>query len=667
MLKRYYYLIPAIIFAILYFQTIFYGSAWGDDPMVISAPARDFNLMLKSFYDPSQMLAHHYVPLFYVDSYLINLIFGENAYPFGFHLQQYVSQILVCILAALLMYELTKNKLLSVLIVLFWTLHPINVQFLTRLLVSFGVLSFNFILGYYLCFLHAAREELIKRKYFLIIFGSVLFLSGLLCVEWFFFAPLVLFSFLIYLYGAKLFNKKYLPLHLATALTYIIYFVLRSIGTHGVMLSSNNELLSWTEIGTAKDILFRLFWLSPQLIVHYLKLFFFPYGLIDSATEWYKVGNSLLSPYSLFCQMLVLFLIGAIFFCYKKLPLVSIGLIWFFLSFAFTIQAIPLFSIVALRYCYIPTVGLILALFGLVDYFQRYIPKQLLMILIGIVYIFFVSRTVYYLPSSKDLLTQYIYCAKEAPLWNRTGYYAKALDLAWEEKKDKELPKWLSESTFESTMNEWLDTYLDMKPGLAIKYGPMQMAYNFYVLRGVFKYLFLTGHNDKLEQAFNSALAVNDGWIGWFEIARFLREKEQWKPAWEALKNAIQSNPLLTHSYGVQFIEIAIRANKSNEANYILNNYIKLNPLSSYPYLVYGLFLNEIGERDKALQYFKEAIDEDKSISVGHDGLYDFAGNLFMKYNLYKEAKRSFEMILSFDPYNIKAKDKLKEIVAVYF
>lgn len=91
--EKYYFLIPAILFLILYFPSIFFREAWSDDTLVIVATAKNLDLVLRSFYDINQIAGGvHYMPLLYFQCYLINLIFGDNAFPFSFHLFQYLSQ-----------------------------------------------------------------------------------------------------------------------------------------------------------------------------------------------------------------------------------------------------------------------------------------------------------------------------------------------------------------------------------------------------------------------------------------------------------------------------------------------------------------------------------------------------------------------------------------------
>ena len=656
--RKYYFFIPAIIFLILYFPSIFYGTAWGDDPMAISPQARDFGLMLKSFYDSTAMQADHYLPFFYLQCFIVNLIFGENAFPFGFHLYLYVSGFVVCILASILFYQVIGDKLISTLIVIFWTVHPINLQMHTRLLVGPTNAAFAFCLVFLICYLQCRKSTSVVNKILLMMLGSTCFILSIMMVEWCIHFPVLLCLIYLYLEGKDIFKKRFFTLFLPLFLTYLIYFGLRLLATQGAFIESAGELIRWTELGSIQDILFRAVWLSPQLLVHYLKLFFFPFGLMDSAAEWYMVGDSVFSPYSIFCQLFVLGLIAISIALYKRFPLFSLGMFWFFISFVLTIQIIPLFAVVALRYAYVPTLGLLLAMLSFFTHGKLVSRKVLLISLVPIITFLFI-RTMYYLPSSKDFLHQHIYCAKEAPLWNRPTYYAAALDLAAKENRNSELPSWLNENVFSEIVSQWLDKYLVIKPSLAIKFGPMQMPYNFFTFRGIFRSLYEQGDAEKLKIAFNSALVVNNKWLGWYEISSFLKSVNKWELAWQALYKAVTLQPLNVNSYGVNFIEIVKKSNHTNEAKELLENYVKSKPTSSHPYLITGLFFNEIGEADLALKYLKQAISNDKMLSVNHGWLYFSASELFIHYNLYNEAEQALSKVLSFNPYSKEAKEKL--------
>ncbi len=634
--KQFYYLIPVFLYLIIYYPSIFFEGVWGDDQFVTSYIARDLSLVIKSFYNNTAIAGGvHYFPLFYLQCYLINKIFGGIAYPFGFHLYQYILQAIVCLLATVLINKITGKKLLSVLVVSIWVVHPINVQNFTRLLLGPGLVAGTaFIFACMIMYLNAN-----------ILLGSLFLFLSLLCCEVQFLLPLILFF--VFIIKKEFLFKRFKVLFLTLFFVYSIYIILRTIAASNNLVEPANDLIKWTDTGGIGDILFRAIWLSPQLIMHYLKLFFFPYELMDSRVEWYKVGNSVFSVYSLFSQLVVLGLIILAFLTRKKIPIFSIGILWFFISYVLVIQIIPLFSIVSARYCYTPYLGLILALIATVEKFKNIMPKKILISSVATVFLFLTLRTFYYFPSYKDPLIYHIYCTKEAPLWNKPKYLIETYNIAKSENKIHELPLWINKKAIHESMEQWLKEYLNIKPDLSTKFGPMQMAYNFDVFRIVFKGLYEMGRLSELSIAIDTALKIYNRWLGWHEVALFFTKINAWQDAWKLVKKSVSFNPGFELSYNMKFVEIAVKANKTSEAEELINNYIKIKTMSSHPYLFAGYFFDQVGLTTKATRYFKLGISSDKTITQT-PYLYRYAVDFFEKNKMPEDAKEALKIKDSF-------------------
>jgi tetratricopeptide (TPR) repeat protein len=598
--KNKYFLIPVILFILIYFQTIFFGSVWEDDSLVDLPRYKNLNLVIKSFFSSEGGV--HFSPFYNLQYFFIHLIFGKNAYPFGFHLYLFLAQTFVTLLATVLFYKITENKLLSVLTVLFWIIHPINLQMFTRLLVGAGVMGHAFCLLFIIFYLELIKT--LEHKNRNLILGNLFLLFALLTGETFVLFPVLLLLICFCKKGKSIFSKKYLFLLQPFLIVLPIYFILRFIACRDSLFNATSiseDLMSWTETGGLKDILFRMFWFSPQLIIHYFKLYFFPYGLMDSAAEWYKVGDSILDPYSLFSQIVVLFLIIFSIVYFKRNPYVSLGIWWFFISIVLLIQIFPLFSIAAVRYVYFPSIGLTFSIISLISSIENLKIRKVFFFLLVPIFIFLFFRTAYYIPSSKDYYNQFIYRTNEAPVWNKPMYIFTLLKQAGDTSK---LPKSITEEYLTQEIKEWLEKYLYVKPGLSTKYGPMQMTYNFNTYRLIFYYLYLQGDFEKLKIAINSALTIKNSWGGYYEVAMFFNKIGDWKLSWDYYKKAIEKNPKFKPSYTINFIDIAIKSGNTVEAEKIIDNYIKLTPESSYGYLFAGYFFNKIKDIEKAKKYF---------------------------------------------------------------
>lgn len=652
----------------VYFQTIFYGAAWEDDRIIISPVMKDTGLMLESFY--RMLPGSHFFPVSFLQCFLINTLFGKNAFPFGFHLYAYICHIFSCILAALIFYKLTRNKLISVIAVSLWTVHPINVETLTRLVCAPAhVPAGTFCLASLYFFLKILDSRNLYLKAIFALGGIFFFLASLTSYEQYILFPLVMLLIFYLFEGKKVFvEKQYLFfLTVPIVLVYLIYIIWRYIACGGSLFYAGNEFITWTGIGRIKDILFRAFWLAPQLYVHYLRLFFWPDFLTESQADWYKVGGSVFSFYSLFCQFIVIGLILSAILLRKKIPLFTIGVAWFFISMLPVIQIIPLFTIVDEHYCYIGVLGILLAVFSLLVYFKKFISPKLLVILILLIFSLLTWRTLIYLPTGKDRILQVVYRAKYSPPWTKVIYMLEALQNAKSKKREKELPGWLNLDNLRKECGLWLSKYLYVKADLSYKYGPMQNFYKYDTYQFLCRVLYTSKKLNELKILMKQAIEVKSDSIGYYRSAIFLREINEWGVAWEAIKNAISINPKFNMLYDSQFLDIAKNANKLREAEEITKNYIKLKPRASHPYLFAGTFYKKFNKSEEALYYYKQAISSDKIISINYKYLYFQAVNLFIENKMFDLAKQTLNVISSFDPFDKKVKKTLDIITTGHF
>ena len=312
--------IPSLIAFLVYFPVLYLGSAWEDDHVVVDPIARNFGLMLKGFYRNINISGSHFFPFSYFQCFIVNSIFGNNALPYGFHLYQLISNVVSCLLAVLILFKITRNKLISILIVSFWTVHPLNVESLTRLVCAPAhIPAGTFCLAFLLCFLEISERKKSSSKLLLSVLGILFFLASITSYEQYILFPFLVL-FLVSLFKGKEISRKdyFYFLILPTILVYTFYFIWRFMANRGALFYPDYEFITWTSIGSIKDIFFRTVWLSPQLLVHYLRLFFCPDYLAESKADWYAVGGSIWSLYSIFCQVLTMVLILSALFLRKK-------------------------------------------------------------------------------------------------------------------------------------------------------------------------------------------------------------------------------------------------------------------------------------------------------------------------------------------------------------
>ena len=664
-MKKYvqsYFWLPAVIGILLYSQTLWFGSAWGDDTVVIESQAKNFHLVFESFF--RQITCKDFDPFRTLQCFVINSFFKEHAYPFGFHFYNLFLLFISCLLAVNILFKITNNKLFSILIVTLWVVHPINVQVIVRLGCGpFQLACAAFGLAFTFCFLKIREVEKPFNQFVFSLLGIFFFLASVTSIEQCLFFPFVLFLIFFYLEGKNIFLvKKYLYFFiLPLILVYPLYFAWRYYAFGGKLFYAGYDFTPWTEMGSIKDVLFRTFWLAPQLIVHYFRLFFWPDYLSESKATWYIVGDSLFSPYSLFCQALVLVLIVSAVVLYRKIPLFTIGITWFFFSMILVLQIIPLFNIVDEHYCYLAGLGLLLAIFSLINFSLKNFHPKLLVICILPIFCILTWRTMLYIPFGKSLLTRYIYAANEAPDFLRPKYMSLAINLAHVENRLNELPSWINEKNVVKETNKWIENNLNIEPVLSYKFGPIQFLYNYYFYRTIFMVLYSTNRQKELKVFLTQALKVKNNWLGWYECARFFSKIGQWQDAWEALKVAISQKPDHNLSHGQLFIDIAYNANKLSEAEELVRKFVQAQSKSAYPYLFAGKLYKTFGKKEEAAYYFLQSISNDKVSTIWYE-FYMAAAEFFIENKLYNEAEKTLRYLLTLDPFETNAKLKLQYV-----
>lgn len=653
--------LPSLIGFLVYFQSLFFSSTWDDDYIVITPEAKDFNFMLRGFYE--NLPGHHFFPFSFFQCYLINKIFGDNALPFGFHVYSLLLQTITCLIVTLIFYKLTNSKLISILAISLWTVHPINVETVTRLgcipaqlpSATFCLLSLLFLLKGIECNNH--------ERIFHITLCIFFYLVSVTTYEQYIFFPIVA----LLLVCARLksrdrtTNKTLTYLSILFFLVILSYALWRYLASGGNLFETSNELFKWNEVGTFKDIAFRAFWLAPQLLVHYLRLFFWPNFLSEAQADWFKVGNPEWGFYSLGCQLFVFILLLLAIILYKKNSLFSIGVFWFLIFMIPVIQIFPLFTMVDEHYCYLSTLGLLLSLSSLVTSHLNKLNSRLIIILFFPVFCLLTWRTLIYLPNHKDKFAQVVSMALHSPQWTKPAYIYEALTKANVLHRTHELPQSINKVTLEKEEIKWLKGNLNANPDLSLKYGPMQNYNKYGTYSFFFKILYFHKRYDLLEILVRQALAVKCDTIGFYNYAQFLREVGEYKKSYDALKKAIELNPMFDYSYPL-IILLAKETGKLSDVEKIIKKYITLKPKSSYPYLLAGSLYVMLNREEIAAGYFKDAINSGKSVSINHKNLYWLAVECFINNQMYPDAIQTAKIILSFNPFDEKTKKILARL-----
>ncbi|OGI18794.1 MAG: hypothetical protein A3B68_06065 [Candidatus Melainabacteria bacterium RIFCSPHIGHO2_02_FULL_34_12] len=307
---------------------------------------------------------------------------------FYYHLLSLLLHIFSSILLFLILNKISSDyiknssKYLRLILVsvltLIWSLNPLNIESVLFTANWAAVLTYclcTFLIYYFTCY-----ES--KNYLFYFIFTFLLFLIPLFNSEYSITLPAILF---FYTYANHRFKtpsstfreslflaiKKTAPLFLG-----FILFVL-----HFLFSPTKENIISTTSASLTLNLQ-RIFWLSPQIFFHYIKLIFFPLHLSVDQTIMVRFSKTLFGYYAAFCS---LFMYSLILILFLSLVNIKRTLFYFlFTSFSyFLIALFPFLHIISPAYCIAS---------------ERYLYFPLLMLIFGLAHLFF------YLLSSLNLI-----------------------------------------------------------------------------------------------------------------------------------------------------------------------------------------------------------------------------------------------------------------------
>ena len=351
---------------IFYFPTIFYEIKAFDEitpfketylPICFSLseiPELISLLGLKQYFEASNTLYSSITlircnPLGVLHSLLIQALFRKepvyyHLYGLMFHLMNTALVFLILNKISILFLKNThiffKFILVSTLTIL-WATHPVNVESVLLLINYNNLFSYSlFLLTVYIYLDYLLNNhQLAKFSYLKFTLSVCFFLIALFAAEYLFMLPFIIFTYSLaynlclncksmphskaFLLSVKSSIKTTAPLFIASIIFIISFIFSKS--------RINLELQSSIPL-----ILERIFWLSPQILFHLIKLLLVPVKLSVDQTSFVIMGKTLFSPYAVFCFVFIgagiIFSMKSLFGFKKDLPLFFIIFAPFFLS-----------------------------------------------------------------------------------------------------------------------------------------------------------------------------------------------------------------------------------------------------------------------------------------------------------------------------------------------
>lgn len=365
---------------------------------------------------------------------LVSYLFQTNV--FFYHILQISLHLINSTLAWFIFYKVGMGRhtglpqqglpLQATLFTCIWALHPTNIEAVLLITNWTSLLTYSFCLGFFLYTLTKTTNNNFKNTASEIFFISFLFLISIMISEYSYTLPFVLFFLVLAFSSAKGRNSIINSIKLCFP-----YFL-------GLIFFAMYYLLSSLHL-TFDSFFARLFWLTPQIFIHFLKLFFYPKELSVYQTNLITLASSDFHPYLIFA--LVIFLSFLLIPVLKnKTSALLIIYSFLFSLFPFLHIVSPTYCIIAERYCYFP---LFIFLFFLVI-ISKSRPKfnKALFLILLIALIPLTTRTIYRLNDWKDSFPLYLSAAKcngdnlyKGQIYSVLGYYFDSINKKEEMKK----------------------------------------------------------------------------------------------------------------------------------------------------------------------------------------------------------------------------------------
>ena len=332
---------------------------------------------------------------------LTQLICRKN--PFKYHLYSLILHLLNTALIFLLINKISIdfNKANNIsafarlgivsLFSILWATHPVNIESVL-LLTNYNSILCNTIsiIILYIYINHINKNQ--KMSFIQSLLLSAVYLIALFSAEYLFMLPIIIFSYFLAINLYHNHNAQIIKtIKLISPLLFGVFiFVI-------LFLSSKTKINLTTR--TLTIALERIFWISPQIFFHFLKLFLFPVKLSVDQTFFVKLDKELFGFYSIFC---VLFLFLFLFVSFKsllsankKLPVLFITLFLFFLAlFPFLHIISPIYNLASERYLYFASFMFVFGISHWIFYlFNKYkdnkkiiMPMLCLLVLLATIY-----------------------------------------------------------------------------------------------------------------------------------------------------------------------------------------------------------------------------------------------------------------------------------------
>lgn len=526
-----------------------------------------------------------YIPFTFFSYQIDYSIAGQS--PWFYHFHSLLLHIVSSTLAGLAMVRITGQRSMGMLCGLLFLVHPLHTEAVAwasgRKDVLSGALFFASMLMYFL-WLHSGH----RSQYYA---SLVFLLLGLLSKVMVATLPAVL---LLLLWASdRMQPKKILEL--------TPFFALSSVFVLVGMLGKHN-LIGATPLTTK---IFMAFYSTA----FYLGKIFWPRNF--SVLYPYTGTVEFLSQTFLLSVAVSLALLATALFAWKRQRLISVGILWYFITIAPTYMNLGVKGEMDMyfasdRYAYLPSVGIFLAFAALLSAVATHMAQRL------------------------RISVQHIKNTCAAAILLPLGILAQGQSMVWKD----------TETLFHNVIRHYP--------------ASSHVAYN-----NLGNMERLRGNLDLAIDYYHQALALRKHSKTWSNLGAAYRRKKMYSEARDAYSNALALDFQSPYAhFGLGILQAEVGESSSAEQSYL--KAIELEPLYEEVYVNLGSLLHRQGGEEEALRRLNEAIEINPLFADAH---YNRAVVLH-KLGRIKEAIEAYENVLHLNPNTIPARINLGILLA---
>lgn len=338
-----------------------------------------------------KVIGRYYRPIVSATYALDYSIWGLK--PFGFHLTNVLIHVInVLLLFALLklIFESSSSKFKDYAILigtLIFALHPIHTEAVAWVSGRTDSLSCTFFFAAFIYYHKYSRPDGNRNSN--LVFGLLFYLLALLSKEMAITLPavIILFDLIINRMSIKQLISERSKIYAAFIILSVIYLVLRWAVLKDVPQRESYFYFYGKDSATA---FFTMF----QTLPFYFKLAVFPVGMLYHYGGYLPYVNSISEPSVIFAAGFVIVVAFIIYYLYKRFPMVSYSLIFFFLTLLPVLNIVPTMNFMGDRFLYIPSLFLSLSLTAIAIKYYTKENVKLIYALSGILLFVFGFMTV---------------------------------------------------------------------------------------------------------------------------------------------------------------------------------------------------------------------------------------------------------------------------------